>query len=493
MNSVRHRNSSSISRKLTQIIMTTSAAAVVMAGILFIGVSYLMARQTSIRDLQGLAQVTGQNCAAGLAFDIPSDAESVLASLKVKPTIMQARVLGEAGRPFVGFAQPGMTDAVPAFRAREDGQFTLRDGTLWVFQPIVRDGRFLGTLCLQDSLGDVRSSLRRSIGLLLAVMALALGAAYGLAAQLRQVVAKPIQELTAMARAVSERPDYSARAVKRSDDEIGVLAESLNTMLERVAEREAALQDAKRQLEMAHADLEKKVDERTAELARSNRDLQQFAYVASHDLQEPLRTVGSYVQLLTKRYKDRLDGDAEDFVRFIVDGVARMQHRIAAVLAYSRVETRGKPFAAVSVETVLEEALQGLKALLQETEATVTHGPLPTVRGDSEQLVQLFQNLIGNSLKFRGAEKPAIRISAADSNGQWIFAVQDNGIGFEPQYRERIFGMFQRLHSMGKYPGTGIGLALCRKLVERHGGRIWAESEEGRGATFKFTLPKQRS
>jgi PAS domain S-box-containing protein len=227
----------------------------------------------------------------------------------------------------------------------------------------------------------------------------------------------------------------------------------------------------------------------TADLARSNAELEQFAYVASHDLQEPLRMVASFVQLLSARYRGQLGADADEFIGYALDGASRMQQLITDLLAYSRVGTRGKPFAPMDTEVVLAQALTHLRLAMDDCQAVVTHDPLPTIPGDALQLVQLFQNLIGNAIKFHGAEPPRVHIAATPKERFWEFAVRDNGIGFGPQYAERIFVIFQRLHTRQEYPGTGIGLAVCKRIVERHGGRIWAESAPGAGATFAFTLP----
>lgn len=235
----------------------------------------------------------------------------------------------------------------------------------------------------------------------------------------------------------------------------------------------------------ARQDLEHSVKE----LARSNAELQQFAYVASHDLQEPLRMVSSYTQLLAKRYRGRLDADADDFIAFAVDGAARMQKLIQDLLAYSRVGTRNLERQAVSMDSVLEYATDMLQLVIKDTDAAVTHESLPSIKVDERQMTQLFQNLISNAIKFRGQEPPRIHVSATRLDGEWLFSVHDNGIGIEPQYADRIFVIFQRLHNRDDYPGTGIGLAICKKIVERHGGRIWMESEPGKGSTFFFTVP----
>jgi PAS domain S-box-containing protein len=234
---------------------------------------------------------------------------------------------------------------------------------------------------------------------------------------------------------------------------------------------------------------EQELAERAEHLARSNAELEQFAYVASHDLQEPLRMVASYTQLLARRYKDKLDADAQEFMHYAVDGASRMQALINDLLAYSRVGTKGGNFEPTSSEAALERALANLRLAIQESGAAVTHDALPTIVADPVQLTQLFQNLVGNAIKFRGAEPPRVHVSAERRGTEWVFAVRDNGIGIEPAYRERIFIIFQRLHGRVEYPGTGIGLAICKKIAERHGGRIWVESAPGRGSAFHFTVP----
>src|SRR6185369_2703585 len=227
------------------------------------------------------------------------------------------------------------------------------------------------------------------------------------------------------------------------------------------------------------------------ELTRSNAELEQFAYVASHDLQEPLRMVASYTQLLGKRYADKLEGDAKEFMAFIVDGAGRMKQLIEDLLAYSRVGTRGKDFKPVKLDAVVERAKVNLRGALEDSGGTFTHDPLPEVMGDESQLVQLVQNLAGNALKFRGEAKPAVHVSFTDKENEYAIVVADNGIGIDPQYFERIFMVFQRLHDKGQYPGTGIGLAICKKVVDRHGGHLWVESAPGKGSCFKFSLPKK--
>jgi len=251
--------------------------------------------------------------------------------------------------------------------------------------------------------------------------------------------------------------------------------------LEELVEERAA------ELRMANEELQ----EKTEDLTRSNEELEQFAYVASHDLQEPLRMISSYLQLLDRRYKGKLDKDADEFIFYAVDGANRLQTMINDLLQYSRVETRGKTFTAVDMNTVMGVVLNNLKVAIEESGGVVLSDPLPTVLADEAQMIMLLQNLVGNAIKYRRPdEKLLVSVSAVSSGQEWIFAVKDNGIGIDPAYHDRIFRIFQRLNPRSEYEGTGIGLAIAKRIVDRHRGRIWLESELGKGSTFFFSIMK---
>jgi signal transduction histidine kinase len=225
------------------------------------------------------------------------------------------------------------------------------------------------------------------------------------------------------------------------------------------------------------------------DLARSNRDLEQFAYVASHDLQEPLRMVAAYTQLLAERYQGKLDENADKYIHYAVDGATRMQRLVQDLLAFSRVGRRAAERRKVDCRVVLATALQNLQTAIEESGARIEHGDLPTVTAEAAELMQLFQNLVGNAIKFRGSDPPRIRVTAEKAGREWIFSVADNGLGIAPEHAEMIFVIFKRLHTRSEYPGNGIGLSICKKIVEEQGGRIWVESVPGQGATFRFSLP----
>ncbi len=267
--------------------------------------------------------------------------------------------------------------------------------------------------------------------------------------------------------------DWTLTPILDKTGEVGFLVLSLNNVTER-----------------------KRAEEKTAqliiELRRSNAELEQFAHLAAHDLQEPLRMVACYVQMLKQRYKGRLDAEADEFIAYAADGAEHMSGMVNDLLLYSSLDKHFKPFQPADCQVMLEKACSNLKAAIAESGAEITHDPMPVVAADETHLVQVFQQLLENAIKFRSDEKPRIHISAVQKGKEWVFSVRDNGIGIEPEYFERIFIIFQRLHARKKYPGTGIGLATCKKIIDHHGGRIWVESKPGEGSKFYFTLPVGR-
>jgi signal transduction histidine kinase len=299
--------------------------------------------------------------------------------------------------------------------------------------------------------------------------------------QIRKTIVYPLQELSRGAEIIGGG-NFDHVVETKNDDEVGKLSKAFNTMSERLSTSYNSLQSEIRERKRAEEDL-----------LRSNKDLEQFAYIASHDLQEPLRNVASCMQMLDKKYKSKLDAKADQIIWHAVESVVRMKALILDLLAYSRLSTRGNPFQPTNCEEVLGQTLANLRPTIEETGAVVTYDPLPTVTGDFTQLLQVFQNLIGNAMKFRDQTPPKVHISAARGEDEWIFSVKDNGIGIEPQHLDRIFVIFQRLHKRTEYDGTGMGLAIVQKTVERHRGRIWVESEPGKGTTFSFTIPAGES
>jgi signal transduction histidine kinase len=338
----------------------------------------------------------------------------------------------------------------------------------------------------QTAYAAAHRTMRLNLVFLGIVSALALAAAWtgGDFFVLRQV-----RGLVKAAKRLS-KGDLEARSgVPPGPGELGQLARSFDEMAASLQQHIAELQGAQAELKALNEDLEQRVLERTTELRRSNEDLEQFAYVASHDLQEPLRMITSYVTLLRQREGSKLDQNSQQFLSFALEGATRMQQFIQDLLAYSRVGKQGRTFEPVATHEACAAALANLQVAIEKAGAEVTRDTLPTVKGDLSLLTQLFQNLVGNALKFRGEAPMKIHIGCQRKGAFWEFAMRDNGIGIAPQDFERIFIVFQRLHSPEKFPGTGIGLSVCKKIVERHGGRIWVESRPGKGATFLFTIP----
>jgi len=297
------------------------------------------------------------------------------------------------------------------------------------------------------------------------------------------LILTPIERLRDGAERIG-RGDLAYRMDAIHRDEIGQVALTFNHMA-------TELQDLYEDLEQKITERTEQLEEQTKELARSNAELAQFAYIASHDLQEPLRMISTYLQLLDHRYRGQLDSDADEFIAYAVDGAMRMQQLIRDLLAYSRVGRQTQTFSTIDMHQLVTRVLDDLQMMIQDRNATVTIGALPQVTGDAIQLGQLIQNLLSNALKFCDTGAPTVKISATYeiANREWLFAIQDNGIGIDAEYFERIFLIFQRLHTRSEYPGTGIGLAICKKIVERHSGRIWVDAHVGEGTTFYFTIP----
>jgi signal transduction histidine kinase len=377
------------------------------------------------------------------------------------------------------------TSDAPAILELKLGSETLATRVM----PLTRDGpRVTSSLMVSLSRAPLRLAheLVAQTILMAALFASVVGVFFG--TLLARAITRPIRRLTHAAAALA-KGDLNQRVELHSTDELAELGEVFNRMageLRNLLQKERELAVAKTAAEAEKRKAED-LQRYATELAQSNAELQQFAYVASHDLQEPLRIVASYIQLLSRRYKGQLSQEADEFIGYSVEGVVRMQRLINDLLAYSRVGTHGRSFAPANCQLLYERALTNLRSMVDESQATVTADPLPTVMGDGGQLAQLFQNLLANAIKFRGSDPPRVHVSTVRRGGDWLFAVKDNGIGIEPQYYERVFVIFQRLDR--SHAGTGIGLAICKKVVDRHNGRIWVESQLGEGATFYFTLP----
>jgi len=587
-----------IKQKLMVIIMVTTTVALILAGIGVIVFDSVLFRGYLTRDLSALAQIIADNTTAALAFNDPDTAEGTLAALRARQHLVAACIYRVDGTVMARYLRDGKRSDCPALDASNGIRFGSQG--LTVSHAILLSGRQVGTLMLLYDLDEIAERRKLYGAMVLGVLALATLIAFLLSSTLRTVIATPISQLVRATTSVSETGDYSIRAQKLSDDELGVLVERFNEMLVGIQSRDDHLQTALREREealerfrfmaesmpqkiftaapngeidyfnqqlleftglsfdhikgwgwakfvhpddveanliswresiasgqpfhfqhrlrrfdvayrwhlcRAHAMRDARGNismwigsdtdiheqkETEDELRRANEDLQQFAYSASHDLQEPIRNVTVYSEIVAKRYHDLLDADGRQFLGFLVEGGRRLAKLIDDLLAYTRAGViEAGDLTPKDSSAALHDAISSLSEAIRESGATVTQDLLPVVYMGEAHLQQVFQNLIGNALKYRKEEAPRIHVSVRRNGSAWCFSVQDNGIGIDPQYKEKIFGVFKRLHRDPKYSGTGIGLAICQRVVELYGGRIWVESEIGKGATFFFTIPER--
>ncbi|MBN1796511.1 MAG: HAMP domain-containing protein [Sedimentisphaerales bacterium] len=481
-----------IRHKLVFMIMAACVVSLVVAGAIFTGYEWANLRQFMVMNLSAQAEILADNCKAAVAFNDSEDAKEVLSSLRVESSIVFGGIYTKDGKLMSAYYKVGTDKSVQPERLKEDG-YEFSGGYVTVFKRIILDGEVLGTVCIRSSLEKIWTMLWSRIKITFAVIIVSLVAAYVISSKLQSVVSKPLLKLAKLAKAISDEKDYSVRGQKTSNDEIGSLIDAFNEMLNQIQRRDKALVDANRQLEAKVAERTSDLEQTIEKLNESNKQLQDFTYVASHDLREPLRKISSFGQLLTESLGEKLTDDDRENLSYMIDGASRMQQMIEALLTYSRVTTRGVDFE----PTDLNQVVEGLKnfelsVVLEETNTKlIVEKPLHTVNCDSTQIRQLLQNLIANGLKYqKKGVTPEITIRSKTVDDSMVrVEVQDNGIGIKEDQFENIFVMFRRLHSRQEYEGTGIGLAVCKKIVKRHGGDIGVSSTYGEGSTFWFTAP----
>lgn len=494
----------SIRWKLVLVSMLASAAVSALACGIFFAHAQMRARTNIEQALETRADILGSVSAAAVLFQDHSGAIGILEAMRADPRVVRAMIYDRERQLFAQYVRDGDEADPPHALADPKRTRDVHGERFEVVRPVDFKGGRIGYVALESDLADLRAITHDSIVLASIVLGFCIVIGWLLANLLQRVVSRPVLTLAASAQAISRDGDYAVRVPENRDDELGTLARSFNAMLEQIEHRDAELAASRDALEERVAERTRELEleiaerrqaqvaltEQTERLSRSNADLEQFAYVASHDLQEPLRMVASYTQLLAKGEQDRLRPEAKEYIAFAIDGATRMQSLISDLLRYSRLASEPTPLVPLEPEDLLATVRKNLEVAISENGAVVTADPLPVVRGNESQLVQLLQNLVANAIKFRGEQPPVVHVSAV-SRGDFIeFAVRDNGVGFDPKYAPKIFVIFQRLHARGKYPGTGIGLAVCKKIVERHGGTIWVESAPGAGTTFFFTLPR---
>jgi len=506
----------SLKGKLMVIIMSTSSVALLLACAAFVIYEVVLFRRDVVRDLTVKAEVIGSQSTAALIYKDPKTATEILEKLKAEKRIVAACIYGRDGRVLAKYERPDMAGVFSPPEPRYS-EHSFQRGCVELFRDIVSDHRDLGTVYLKSDLLELNTRLQHYAKIVGVVLLVSISVAWLLSLRLQRVVSRPILHLAKTTRVVSADKNYALRAVKQSEDELGELIDGFNEMLAQIQGRDA-------ELERAREHLEQRVQERTRELQqevldrrqaeerlratavrleRSNRELQDFAYVASHDLQEPLRKVQAFGDRLKAACSKSLGAEGRDYLERMQAAAKRMQILIDDLLAFSRVTTKANPFEPVDLNKIAREVLSDLEVRLQQTGGQVVLGELPALDADPLQMRQLFQNLLGNALKFHQEGKPPVvkvhsRVLnqsppgvAAGSLGEELcqITIEDNGIGFDEKYLDRIFILFQRLHGRSAYEGTGIGLAICRKIADRHGGTITANSSPGEGSTFVVTLP----
>jgi len=458
-----------IAKKLNSAILVSSLFALISAGTAIMFYEVLTFRKAALHDLEVLAGIVASNSTGALAFQDAAAANNILANLSNENSILAARLYSKTGLPLATYVQAG--EHLPPLPERPG-----RDGSaigrrqLYLFRSIRFKKDPVGSLFLLSSLREMRARLLHYSGIIGLVILLLIPLVLFISRFLQRLIASSITDLAKVASQVAEQKNYSIRARLHGQDEIGKLTQVFNHMLESIEERDTRLV------------------QQAEELWKSNKELEQFAYVSSHDLQEPLRKITVYAELLEEQNKNNPDENTKKFVENIYSSASRMRTLIQDLLTYSRLGREGKEPEPVKLNDVVSQIVNDMETTIKQEHATIRCAALPVVQANTSQMYQLFQNLIANAIKFHGAQAPVVDIGSEERNGEGVLFVKDNGIGIDQKYSEQIFKVFQRLHGREAYPGTGVGLAICKKIVEASNGRIWMESEPGHGSTFFFTL-----
>ncbi len=484
-----------IKKKLTAILLLVSSLVLLLTSAAFVTYEVLAIRRTTLKNLSTLGRVIASNSTASLAFANEADAREILSALKAEPHVVAAGLYDKDGRLFSRYPAGLPLDALPPAPERDGYRF--EEGYVIGLEPVAEVGNpRLGTLYLKSDMQAVSRTLRLSAAIGAAVMAISLLTAYFLAALLQGRISQPILALAEAAAAVSTRQDYSVRAPKLGEDELGTLTDAFNQMLGRIEDQNRELRRYATELEQRVADRTHELEERNealrrnaAELLAANTELDAFAYSVSHDLRAPLRSIDGFSQVLLEDYSAQLDEAGRDSLQRVRAASQRMATLIDDLLKLARVTRSEMRTEAVDLSKIAQDIAADLERSTPEREVEFAIAPGLEARGDARLLRVALENLLRNSWKYTAKQpRPRIEFGSVQENGERVFRVRDNGAGFDMRYADKLFGVFQRLHSPADFEGTGVGLATVRRIITRHGGRIWAEGVVDRGATFSFTL-----
>ncbi|MGQ0525701.1 MAG: sensor histidine kinase [Betaproteobacteria bacterium] len=498
-----HSLGRSIRHKFIMVVLAATTSALLVAGTAMV-IYDLRAYQNSwVNDLNTQAEILGRSSAPALAFNDPKSAREYLDLLKARPEIAAAAIYNAKGRLFASYDRAGSAGAgIPPLPEFEGPRVS--GNAIVFYKRIVENNEILGTVYLR---GDYRllGRLTDYLGILGAVLALSLLVAFLMSTWLQKAVTQPILEITEIARQVMEKRDFSLRVRRTTEDEIGYLVDAINDMLGEVGRRQEALEASNTTLgrEMAerarvedqlrelNIELERRVDARTAQLEAANKELESFSYSVSHDLRAPVRAIIGFSRMLSEEHIQLLSAEAQRLLGIVQSEAHRMGALIDDLLAFSRMGRQAMQMYDVDMTQLARTTYEGLVAHQATNDVAFQLGALPRARGDRSLLGQVWANLLSNALKFSSkAPRPRIEVSAISDETEHVYFVRDNGVGFDPRYQSKLYGVFQRLHDAADFPGTGVGLALVQRIITRHGGRVWADSKPNEGATFYFTLPK---
>jgi signal transduction histidine kinase len=470
-----------IRQKLITVIMMTSGLVLFLTCTAFFIYEFYSFRQATVRHLSTLGQIIATNSTAALAFGSQEDANEILNALQAERHIVEASLYDNQGNLFSQYPVNLPATAFPSIPTREEG-YDFKGSFLEGYQPVVQGSRRLGTLYLKSDLKAMNERFQLYGMIAMLVIAISFLLSYLLSRILQKGISTPILALAETAKVISNQQDYSVRAMKLGKDELGSLTDAFNLMLARIEEQNLALSQFNQKLEQ-------KVSERTMELEAVNKELESFSYSISHDLRAPLRSIHGYTNILAEEYINKLDSEAKKLMNIILSNTKKMSQLIDDLLEFSKLGRQGLRKANVSMKNIVSDVWKELN-LMKDRQVELVLKELPPAYADSITIRQVWVNLISNALKYsRNNEKTVVEISWQEKDGAIIYFIKDNGTGFDMKYYDKLFGVFQRLHSQKEFEGTGVGLAIVHRIILKHGGRIWAEGQVGQGASFYFTLP----